>query len=230
MSGQKLIGLDFTGADLSNVSLVDANLTGAILIDAILTGTDFTGAVLDSADLAGAEMDIQAIKSTAASAVGTRFQTMEEIWEALGGVCSGKGMPEAVPYNPERKNNKVVLLSYDGGIHEWSDDLPEKWYPLSADEVSLVLCIPPHEHTVIESCRWWGGTYYDRIKFSLSVYLYETHSGYLIDSTIFEASAPSQQCIKIHVTNKTEPTPGPIIGPTIPLGTIISWLSPYIKE
>lgn len=181
--GASLEGANLARADLQGAALRGANLRSAILVEADLTDADLAGAELTDASLTGSTLDGAGLEDTTgltdamiADALGVkvadlagalaardvRFESREEILEALAPVCRrGAPVPEASPYSGGGQFHPTVILATDrtdfppieAEPNEWTDQAARLgWEPVSVPFAHLVACAEHLKSVRLESC------------------------------------------------------------------------------
>jgi hypothetical protein len=102
-------------------------------------------------------------------------------------LCDGVPMPWGEP--SDTQGYGVVLTDWEGGRHEWSDDLPMEWLPETVGETRVVVRVGSEEEHVIQTCEY-NGPDITRYDYRLDIELIETTTGKAIADDVLRGEAP----------------------------------------
>jgi hypothetical protein len=172
LAGAVLDGANLQGVDLATVSLSDASARGATLTNATLAGADLSGVTLENASLDGTnligakgladEVLAQALGVGAEDLPRTlsereiRLEDRQQILNALGAACGGRGVSGTAPY-PQGVFHPMVILDGNGQSGTETDRAVDLgWEPMAVRFAQLVACVGEQEQTQIEHCPYQG--------------------------------------------------------------------------
>jgi hypothetical protein len=94
-----------------------------------------------------------------------------ELAQAFSQVCYARGtiVENAADFTGEAGIHPIVLLELGGGIHEWTDNIPSEWQPLSVSATELVACVGGPHQIFLERCEYIDGPTITRYGSSVSI-------------------------------------------------------------
>ena len=114
---QGVVGIDFSGADMTRATLKNSNLNGARFMNAIMRRADLTRCNLSGADLSGADLTDASLASANLSGANLRYASL------VGTVLSGANLEGAVLHGADltlATLNGVRLAGADVSDTLWS--------------------------------------------------------------------------------------------------------------
>ncbi len=118
-------------------------------------------------------------------------ESLDKIITDCSPSCDGEAIPLAADYIGSGPH-PIVLMTSVGTEHEWSDMLPEVWWPDRVEDVQLVAIIGPETEVVIQECPYQDAPSIFRYRFERSVRIVEASSGMTIDSEVLLGSEPRE--------------------------------------
>lgn len=137
--------------------------------------------------------------------------------------CDGVALPHAASYVGSGPH-PIVLMGSDGTEHEWSEMLPEEWWPDRVEDVQLVAIVGPETEVVLEECLYQGAPSIVRYRFERSIRIVEASTGMTIDSAVLLGTEP-RECRMQEPWNLVR-----LEGDPVEYEQVEEWLEPFVTQ
>ncbi len=113
------------------------------------------------------------------------------IYEVLGQVVMGQGVPDAAFYDPDAPGpHSLIILNSSGEPHSWNEQLPPDWIPSLVSETELVVLVEDRE-VKLGTQAYIGGPSITRYRYEKNVQVFEARNGEILLSRTLKGSEPS---------------------------------------
>lgn len=145
-----------------------------------------------------------------------------QIQQASSMVCEGEANAASANYEGSGLH-PIVIADEDGERHPWNDQVPEAWFPASAEETQLVVCVSEPEDVRIELCEF-NGPDISRYRPDTTISIFNSKTGELVVQQTFQGEDP-RSCRFSEDYDTTE-----LHGYEVSFEDIESWLRPYVES
>ncbi len=150
-------------------------------------------------------------------------ENQKAIVEELSEVCSGVGKENASLLTGESRIHPIVLVDSSGNLNEWTEFMPSEWWPGSADDTELVVCLNDEEPVLLQTCTYFGSDV-KRYQYQKEIRLVKARTGKSVGTFTMYGTLP-RECRGTESSDLTTLT-----GDNINFGVFQNWMSSFFNH